>query len=74
MDFENITFEDTILHCGGACIIKKSQQARHTKIIVYQNFQFFHSALENYLHVYLRFFVDMNTYQGISKYSWKKIV
>ena len=61
-----------IFHCGGACIIKKSQQARHTKIVVYQNFQFFHSALENYLHVCLRFFVDMNTYQRISKHSWKK--
>ena len=61
------------LHCGGARIITKSlssKQGIQKKMCArISNL----SILENYLHVYL-WFLDMNTYKGILKYSWKKIV
>ena len=32
------------------------------------------STLKNYPHVYLWFYNGINTYEGIPKHSWKKIV
>ena len=53
----------TFLHYGGAHMYQKSQQARHSKKIVCQNFQSFNPwKLPSCL---LVTFLDMNTYKGI---------
>ena len=52
----------TFLHCGGAHMYQKSQQTKHSKKIVCQNFQSFNPwKLPSCL---LVIFIDMNTYKG----------
>ena len=68
---------NTFLHLGGARMYQKSQQTGHTKKIstiskFVRQFPIL-SALKLTLCV-LAVFVDMNTYKGISKHSWKKTV